>query len=113
MEISNRKLLSRGMVAIGLAVAVSGLSGEVVAAEAQSGASSAGQQSVKASSLYQQEAEARRKIFAEQDKKIRDAQNLAFGEKLDVYRAVLRELKTITGAEAAARYQEFSVISTR
>ena len=107
MEISNRKLLSRGMVAIGLAVAVSGLSGEVVAAEAQSGASSAGQQSVKASSLYQQEAEARRKIFAEQDKKIRDAQNLAFGEKLDVYRAVLRELKTITGAEAAARYQEF------
>ncbi len=110
MEISNRKLLSRGMVAIGLAVAVSGFPGEAIAAEAAGDVAPAGQQSVKnaASELYQQEAEARQKLFAEQDKKIRDAQSLAFGEKVDVYRTVIRELQTMPGAGAAARRREFS-----
>ena len=73
MEISNRKLFSRGMVAIGFAVAVSGIPGDAFAADQPETAAVVATAQKEDNELSEREKALRRQKFAEQDARIEAA----------------------------------------
>jgi len=93
MEISNRKLFSRGVIAIGVAVAVSGVPGELFAADQpETAAAVAAAASKDEKELSSQEKELRSKKFAEQDARIEAARKMDFENAKKEYQAVIAEL---------------------
>lgn len=107
MEISNRKLISRGMAAIGLAVVAAGVSG--AAAEEPKGAVVV-QKAVRSGfddEFSQKEREARQARYAAQDEKLTAARKLRSEQKFDeavkVFQEILAELEKDTGLIAESR----------
>ncbi|MBS1368593.1 MAG: hypothetical protein HPZ91_01440 [Lentisphaeria bacterium] len=92
MEISNRKLFSRGMVAIGFAVAFSGIPGEVLAADQPETAAAVATAKTEDKELSAQEKALRRKKFAEQDARIAAARKMDFENGKKEFQAVIAEL---------------------
>ena len=92
MEISNRKLFSRGMVAIGFAVAVSGIPGDAFAADQPETAAAVATAGTGDNELSAQEKALRRKKFEEQDARIEAARKMDFENGKKEFQAVIAEL---------------------
>lgn len=92
MEILNRKLFSRGVIAIGVAVAVSGVPGELFAADQPETAAAVAAANKDEKELSAQEKELRSKKFAEQDVRIEAARKMDFENAKKEYQAVIVEL---------------------
>lgn len=92
MEISNRKLFSRGMVAIGFAVAFSGVPGEVFAAEQPETTAAVATTGTGDNELSAQEKALRRKKFEEQDARLEAARKMDFENGKTEFQAVIAEL---------------------
>ena len=91
MEITNRKLLSRSVIAMGVAVAVSGIPGEVFAADQPETAPVVAAANDE-KELSAREKELRSKKFAEQDARLEAARKLDFENAKKEYMAVIAEL---------------------
>ena len=92
MEISNRKLFSRGMVAIGFAVAFSGVPGDIFAADQPETAAAVATAGTGDNELSAQEKALRRKKFEEQDARIEAARKMDFENGKKEFQAVIAEL---------------------
>ncbi|MEI3001185.1 MAG: hypothetical protein V8T86_09855 [Victivallis sp.] len=92
MEISNRKLFSRGMVAIGFAVAVSGIPGDAFAADQPETAAVVATAQKEDNELSEREKALRRQKFAEQDARIEAARKMDFENGKKEFQAVIAEL---------------------
>ena len=109
MEISNRKLLSRGVVAIGLVVAVSGVSGESVAGERPE--LSPVTWGAEAASLAEQKVATVDKQFARQDELADKARKFSseekFKEAVESYEQIIESLNGLEGLLADSRRETF------
>lgn len=92
MEISNRKLFSRGMAAIGFAVAISGVPGDLFAADQPETAAAVATAGTEDNELSAQEKALRRKKFEEQDARIEAARKMDFENGKVEFQAVIAEL---------------------
>ncbi len=92
MEISNRKLFSRGVIAIGVAVAVSGVPGEAFAADQPETAAVVATANNDEKALTVREMELRSQKFAEQDARIDTARKMEFENFRKEFQAVIAEL---------------------
>ncbi|HJH03507.1 MAG TPA: hypothetical protein K8W19_05710 [Victivallis vadensis] len=109
MEISNRKLLSRGVVAIGLVVAVSGVPGEGVAGERPD--LSPVTWGAEANPLTEQKISTADKQFALQDELLGKARKFRseekFKEAVELYEQIMESLNGLEGSLADTRRETF------
>lgn len=109
MEISNRKLLSRGVVAIGLVVAVSGVPGEGVAGERPD--LSPVTWGAEANPLTEQKISTADKQFAFQDELLGKARKFRseekFKEAVELYEQIMESLNGLEGSLADTRRETF------